>query len=127
TRGLGVRGISVNRTEKQMAADLKQPGGVEKYAVDPRDTATPAAIIELLRVFHERHAMLSPESFEFAKKAMEETKTGANRMHLLIPAGATLAHKTGTMPGTVNDVGIITSPDGVNHIAIAIFVKGSKD
>ena len=30
------------------------------------------------------------------------------------------------MPGTTNDVGIIVSPDGKQHIAIAIFGKGSR-
>ena len=33
-------------------------------------------------------------------------------VELGLPAGATLAHKTGTMPGVMNDVGIITSPGG---------------
>jgi beta-lactamase class A len=36
-----------------------------------------------------------------------------------------VAHKTGTMPGTVNDAGILTSPDGRVHIAIAVMSKGS--
>lgn len=40
-----------------------------------------------------------------------------------LPYGAIVAHKTGTMPGVFNDVGIITSADGKHHIAIAIFTK----
>ena len=42
-----------------------------------------------------------------------------------LPEDVTIAHKTGTMPGTLNDVGIITSPDGRHHIAIAVFTKGA--
>jgi beta-lactamase class A len=125
-RALGVRGISVNRSEKQMAADLHKKGGVDKFAVDPRDTATPAAMLELLRLFYEKRDGLSPESHDFAMKAMLETKTGPNRIVSVLPAGATFAHKTGTMPGTVNDAGLITTPDG-KHIAIVVFVKGSKE
>lgn len=37
-----------------------------------------------------------------------------------------MAHKTGTMPATTNDAGIIASPDGRHHIAIAIFTARAK-
>jgi len=30
------------------------------------------------------------------------------------------------MPGTSNDVAIVTSPDGKHHMAIAVFTKGSR-
>jgi len=42
-----------------------------------------------------------------------------------VPAGSTVAHKTGTMPGTTNDVALITLPNG-EHIALAILTKASK-
>ena len=45
------------------------------------------------------------------------------RIGYRLPAGAVVAHKTGTMPGVFNDVGIITPADGKHHIAIAIFTK----
>ena len=109
-----------------MAADLHKPGGKDKYAIDPRDTSTPKAMVELLRMFYEKRDGLSPASHEFAMKTMLGTKTGPKRIVSMLPKGATFAHKTGTMPGTFNDVGIITSPDGKHHIAIAIFVKESK-
>jgi beta-lactamase class A len=37
-----------------------------------------------------------------------------------------VAHKTGTIGGTTNDVGIISLPDGAGHVAIAVFVKASE-
>ena len=126
-RDLGVNGINVNRSEKEMAADLHKPGGVAKYAVDPRDTSTPAAMVELLRLFYEKRDGLSAESHDFAMKTMLETTTGPLRIKSVLPAGATFAHKTGTMPGTANDVGLITTPDGKQHIAIVVLVKGSKE
>ena len=42
------------------------------------------------------------------------------------PAGTIVAHKTGTIGGTTNDVGIITLPDDAGHVVIAAFVKGSS-
>ena len=38
----------------------------------------------------------------------------------------TFVHKTGTTPGTTNDVGIIVSADRKQHIVLAIFTKGSQ-
>jgi len=38
-----------------------------------------------------------------------------------------IAHKTGSMGGTINDVGIVTLPDNAGHVVIALFVKqGTK-
>jgi beta-lactamase class A len=34
-----------------------------------------------------------------------------------------VAHKTGTIGGTVNDSGIIYLPDGMGHVAISLFTK----
>jgi beta-lactamase class A len=121
-----VSGIRIDRSEKEMAADLHKPGGREQYAIDPRDTSTPKAMVELLRMFYEKRDGLSPASHDFAMQTMLGTKTGPKRIVSVLPKGATFAHKTGTMPGTFNDVGIITSPDGKHHIAIAMFVKEAK-
>jgi beta-lactamase class A len=57
---------------------------------------------------------------------MTNSETGPRRIKAGVPGDAVVAHKTGTMPGTTNDAGIITSPDGRDHIAIAIFTKASK-
>ena len=126
-RELGIRGISVNRSEKQVGADVAKPGGAAKFAVDPRDTARPEAMAELLRLFYEKRDGLSPASHDWAMKLMLETKTGPDRITAALPAGATFAHKTGTGAGSTNDVGIITSPDGKHHIVIALFVKASPE
>ena len=114
TKEIGVAGIRVDRTEKAIAADIKA-GGQARYHADPRDTSTPDAMVALLASFAKNPPPL-------AWKHMLETTTGARRIKSVLPKGATLAHKTGTMPGVVNDVGIITLADG-RQIAIAIFTK----
>ena len=43
----------------------------------------------------------------------------------MLPDGTSLAHKTGTIGGTTNDVGIVTLPENAGHVAIAVFIKGS--
>ncbi|MCU1350451.1 MAG: beta-lactamase class [Acidobacteria bacterium] len=118
-RELGVNGIRVDRSEREMAADLAKKGGVARFALDPRDTATPNAVIELLRRFEARADRLSPASHALAMKLMADSGTGPNRIKSSLPPGTVFAHKTGTMPGTVNDVGIIVK----ERILIAVFTK----
>jgi beta-lactamase class A len=123
---LGLGGIRVDRSEKQMAADLAKPGGVERYARDVRDTASPEAMAELLVAFWKGRDGLTPGSHALLLGFMTASETGPRRLKAGVPADAVVAHKTGTMPGTTNDAGIITSPDGENHIAIVVFTKASK-
>ena len=56
---------------------------------------------------------------------MERSTTGPKRIRGRLPAGTIVAGKTGTLAGTVNDVGFMTLPDGKGHIALVVFVKGS--
>ena len=44
-----------------------------------------------------------------------------------MPSPATaVAHKTGTLGGVVNNVGIIYLPDGAGHLAIAVMSKRTR-
>lgn len=122
-RTLGVTAIRVDRSERQMMADLDAPGGVARYAADERDTSTPNAMADLLAKFHRDADGLSPSSHALAVDHMTKTTTGSHRIKALLPAGTVVTHKTGSMPGTANDAGIVTSPDGQHHLAIAIFTK----
>jgi beta-lactamase class A len=56
---------------------------------------------------------------------MTESPTGQRKLRAAVPKGWTVAHKSGMMPATSNDVGVLTSPDGKTNIAIAIFAKGA--
>src|SRR5207302_11034744 len=48
-----------------------------------------------------------------------------DRLPRLLPAGVEVAHKTGNLPGTVNDVGIIYGP--TSTLAIAALVSDTTD
>ena len=122
---LGFSAIRIDRSEKQMAADLGKDGGPERYAIDARDTSTPDAMAELLVAFWNKRDGLTPASHALLVRLMSESQTGARRIKGAVPAGSTVAHKTGTMPGTTNDVALITLPNG-EHVALAIFTKASK-
>lgn len=120
---LGVPGIRIDRPEKTIAGHLDEPDGRKLYATDPRDTAAPDEMTKLLVEFWNRRDGLSKASHELLMQWMIDTPTGVRRVKSAVPAGSVVAHKTGTMPGTVNDAAIVTSPDGKNHIVLTIFSK----
>lgn len=120
-RGLGVEGVVVATTEKEMAADRR---------VQYRNHAAPLAVLKLLRAVQEGRGLSAP-SHTLLLRLMTECVTGPHRLKGLLPAGTPVAHKTGSsgaadgVAAATNDVGIITLPDG-RHLAVAVFVSDSR-
>ena len=98
---------------------------VAGFDLDPRDTATPLAIARFLARI-DKSEMLTPDSRTFLLEVMARCRTGADRIPAGLAAGTPVAHKTGTLLGISNDVGIITLP-GDRRIAIAVFTRGMTD
>ena len=125
---LGVPGIRIDREERTIAKHLREPNGRAAYVKDVRDTSTPDDMAALLVAFWNRRDGLSKASHDLLMKWMVDTPTGMRRIRAVMPKGAVVAHKTGTMPGTVNDAAIVTSPDGKDHVVIVVFSKaGTSD
>ena len=95
------------------------------FDADPRDTSSPQAMVALLAGLH-RGKLLKPDTSKFLFEVLARCKTGGKRVKALLPAGTPWAHKTGTLPGISNDVGVMTLPNG-HVIAIAVFSKGMAD
>jgi beta-lactamase class A len=95
------------------------------FDVDPRDTATPEAMATLLRKIWRKEA-LSPASSELLLDIMRRCQTGQARIRGMLPPETEVMHKTGTIGGTTDDVGIVTLPDNAGHVVLAVFVKQSK-
>ena len=102
----------------------------ENHSLQFRNYSTPEAAVALLSALHERKG-LSESSQAFLLKLMTESTPGAKRLKGLLPAGATVAHKTGTsgtdkgITAATNDIGIVTMPDG-RHFAIAVFLADAS-
>lgn len=90
--------------------------------VDPRDAATPRAMVRLLSGL-QRGEFLSAQSRRVLLGAMSRTVTGKRRIPANMPLEARVSHKTGSLSNTSSDVGIIECPDG-RTIAMAIYVTG---
>jgi beta-lactamase class A len=102
----------------------------DRFLADPRDTATPNALVQLLRQIAEGRR-LTPESRDRLLALMTRTRPGPARLKGQLPAGTPVAHRTGTGADSgranicTNDVGIVTLPGGRGRLAIAVLIKGS--
>lgn len=110
---------------KRTLNDEERKAAAKKFDADVRDTATPEAMTALLEKIY-RKSLLKPESAELLMDIMRRCQTGDARLKGILPAGTEVAHKTGTIGGTTNDVGIITLPDNAGHVAISVFIKSSE-
>lgn len=109
------------KTDSDLLGKSSRPD--PKFDEDPRDTSTPNAMADMLtRIFTGK--ALSPASTKVLTDIMLRCRTGADRLSGQLPPGTPVAHKTGTIGGTINDVGVITLPDG-GKLVIAAFVKKS--
>jgi beta-lactamase class A len=122
---LGVRDVSIRNTEKKMQA-------TGNWDVQYANWTTPTAMLSLLKLFYQRR-ILSASSHDFLWNVLAESTPGQNRLKKLLPAGTTVAHKTGTsgttkdgLTGAVNDVGFIALPTG-KYMAISVFVTNSTE
>ena len=111
---------AARRADPQIAIrdrkDLPNPA----FAIDPRDTSTPTAMLDLLAAYESGKA-LSADSTQRLFTIMGYCETGKARIPGMLPPGTAVAHKTGSMNGIGNDVGIVQLPDG-RRFAIAVFV-----
>ena len=119
-RELAIADIVVRNTENEFS---------KNHALQYDNWATPDAALALLRALNERRN-LSDSSQALLLRLMTESKPGAKRLKGALPAGTSVAHKTGTsgtekgVTAATNDIGIITLPDG-RKFAIAVFVSDS--
>jgi beta-lactamase class A len=106
--------------EREAASSALNPA----FEDDPEDTATPDDMAELLSQLF-GGTLLSEQRRTFLREVMERCETGLSRLRGLLPAGVVVADKTGTIGGAVNDVGMITLPEGRGRLVIAVFTKKS--
>jgi beta-lactamase class A len=116
-RSLAFSSIDVHYTTREFAAHRDKP-----------NTGAASELAQLLARL-QKGELLESSHLTLLLGFMERSMTGGERrLRADLPAGTTVADKTGTgEPGTsTNDVGLITLPDSKGHLAIAVLVSGSK-
>jgi beta-lactamase class A len=122
---LARNGITGQHLDSTMATLVRDDGRIDPATtLDTHTASTPRAMLSLLTAI-DRGGALSPQSRAVLLDTMTRTSTGKNRMRAGLPDGTVFAHKTGTLHGVTDDVGIIRLPDG-RHLALAIFVAGPE-
>ena len=102
----------------------------ERYISDPYDGAAPHSVAQALARL-KRGELLSPASTQRLLSTMASTKTGALRVRAALKPGWKWSHKTGTgqnfqgKVGGINDIGLLTAPDGSTY-AMAIMTVPNK-
>ena len=114
-RTLGLNRIEVRSTVK----DFLKSREAHPNAGAPEDLAR-------LLVLLQKGEALAPPQTEVLLGIMSRTVTGDRRLRAGVPAGTTVADKTGSGPSTTNDVGVITLPGDRGHLALAVLLDGSK-
>lgn len=104
----------------------------ERYIADPYDGAAPHSVaLALARL--KRGELLSPSSTQRLLATMGSTKTGALRVRAALKPGWRWSHKTGTgqnfqgRVGGINDIGILTAPDGTGYAMAIMTVPNRTD
>lgn len=87
---------------------------------DPRDTTTPAAMLELMRSLLAGN-VLTPASRTRLRGWMESATTGRDRLRAGFPAGWRAGDKTGTANGANNDIAFAVPP-GRGPILVASYI-----
>lgn len=116
-RGLGDDSTGVDRLEPEMN---RQDGD--------KDTITPDQSVQnIQRLLVAADTPLDAASKTLLMRWLVDTPTGQGRIKAGVPAGWTVAHKTGTGGyGPVNDIGLILPPNAA-PIAIAVYFHATKD
>jgi beta-lactamase class A len=117
--------FSKTKWETQFAklSQARRDSAAYYYAQDPRDHGSPKGMLALLTKLW-KGEVLSKANTALLLDIMYRCETGVNRIKGMLPPGTRVAHKTGTYPGTANDIGIIDLPDGT-HLALTVYIKKS--
>lgn len=102
----------------------------DRYVADPYDGAAPQSVARALARL-KRGELLSATSTNRLLSIMSQTKTGKLRVRAAVPSGWSWSHKTGTGQtyggriAGLNDIGLLTAPDGTVY-AMAIMTVSNK-
>ncbi|MBL0967769.1 MAG: class A beta-lactamase [Brevundimonas sp.] len=116
-RGIGDDSTRVDRLEPEM-----------NRLDGDKDTILPLqSVRNMERLLVSGDTPLSADSKALLTRWMIETPTGPGRIKAGVPAGWTVAHKTGTGGyGPVNDIGVLTPPSG-KPVVLAIYYHATRD
>jgi beta-lactamase class A len=99
----------------------------DQFNKTDKDTAKPADMNRLLEMLVKGEIVDRAASDEIIA-ILKECQTGTARIPGLLPKEVAIevAHKSGTISGSINDTGIVPLPYNAGHLAITVFMKNTK-
>jgi len=97
----------------------------EQFNKIDKDTAKPADMNRLLEMLVKGEIVDYVASYKIIA-ILKECQTGTARIPGLLPKEIEVAHKSGTIGGSINDTGIVFLPNDAGHLAITVFMKNTK-
>jgi beta-lactamase class A len=109
--------------------EAQQAAAAQHEVAASNNVATADGLVDLLAQL-DRGALLTETSRRWLLRTMGGTHNGPRRLKGRLPPGTPVAHRPGTaysggMSVAINDVGIVTMPDG-RRFAIAVMESGSR-
>jgi beta-lactamase class A len=90
-----------------------------------KDVSRPSDMNHILEKLYAGEVVDRPTSDEIID-ILKECQTGPARLPGLLPSDTVIAHKTGTIGGSVNDTGIVFLPYNAGHLAVTVLMKDAR-
>lgn len=97
----------------------------EEFNKIDKDTARPSDMNRLLEMIHRGEIVNRAASDEIIA-ILKECLTGPARIRGMLPPETDVAHKSGTISGSINDTGIVFLPSGAGHLAVTVFMRNTR-
>ena len=97
----------------------------ESMSHDKKDCGSPNGMTQLLKKLLESKIVQQP-SVHLLLEIMRRCKTAPNRMMGKLPSNVVVSRKTGTLPGFINEVGIMQLPFNQGHLLVSIYIKNAE-
>jgi beta-lactamase class A len=116
------------REVRQLLDGIDAPTAVranDQFNKTDKDVARPSDMNRILEKLLEGTIVDKATSDEIID-ILKECQTGPLRIPGLLPVDTVVAHKTGTIGGSINDTGIVYLPFNAGHLAITVFMKDAR-
>jgi len=125
-KGLPLEEVIKAYTKERQENPAAFEEAASKFSQVIKDQSTPRAMNRLLELIFKKE-ILDELSCDTIISVMLKCQTGERRLKGDLPRHVQIAHKTGTIGGTVNNVGIIYLPEDLGHLAITVFTKDTEE
>ena len=97
----------------------------EQFNKVDKDTAKPSDMNRLLEMLY-RGEIVDRAASDQIIDIMKECQTGTARIRGLLPPEIDVAHKSGSISGSINDTGIVFLPYEAGHLAVTVLMRNTR-